>query len=329
MKKLSFGSKLKFGPKRRKPNFQKSPDVRLWVVKAIASEAQQDPAPLWWGAPSANDAHRERTQRIRFLRKYRKTHPTAKLVSERLASCDPKHRCMSGACPECGRLLQRCFVRQSRPFICREIDKKGTQLVALNIVPPRPVVKPGTLQRFSVADLQRRIKFALDQVGIGNAIGGIDFSFNEDRDGKYSPFWSVHAYLITATDDRVGLRKRLRKLRPQFKRTKRVRRPIKVSPFENSRRRRSYALKMAFKRRIGYDEIKLTKDGEPRERRNTSKDKLRAIERIELFLYLDQIGLAERVFFRGGKPVISAGTVRIKATGSSYQANGKKHKKRR
>jgi hypothetical protein len=181
------------------------------------------------------------------------------------------------------------------------------------------------LQSFSVADLQRRLKFALDKVGVGNAIGGIDFSFNEDRNGHYQLFWCPHAYLIFATDRRCKIRKALRKLR-QFKKSVPVPKPIKISKFNNNPRRRSYALKMTFKRRIGYDEVKILKDGKTRKCRNTSTDRLRAVERVELFLYLDEIGLAQRVVFRGGKPLISTETVRIKAVGRRIKQKPKNRK---
>jgi hypothetical protein len=38
---------------------------------------------------------------------------------------------------------------------------------------------------------------------------------------------------------------------------------------------------------------------------------LRAVERLELFLYLDQIGFASRVFFLGAKPVARLSKVKI------------------
>jgi hypothetical protein len=66
------------------------------------------------------------------------------------------------------------------------------------------------------------------------------------------------------------------------------------------------ALKMKFKRRIGYDEIKIGKHGNIRKCRNTSRDKLRAIERLELFMYLDQIGLVPRVIYYGSEPKINS-----------------------
>ena len=86
--------------------------------------------------------------------------------------------------------------------------------------------------------------------------------------------------------------------------------PIKISPFENTARRRSYALKTHFARRIGYDQKK-EGEGQVRRCRNTSRDKLRAQERLELFLYLDQVGLGSRLVCLGVKPHVSSDRVRL------------------
>jgi hypothetical protein len=59
---------------------------------------------------------------------------------------------------------------------------------------------------------------------------------------------------------------------------------------------------MNFRRRIGYNEIKNIKE-KIRKCRNANHDKLRAAERLELFMYLDQIGFADRVFFLSDKPM--------------------------
>jgi hypothetical protein len=73
------------------------------------------------------------------------------------------------------------------------------------------------------------------------------------------------------------LNKELAKLFPKAMLT---RRPIKISPFKNTARRRSYALKTHFVRRVGYDQTKKCEDG-VRKCRNTSRDKLRAKDSLE------------------------------------------------
>jgi hypothetical protein len=187
------------------------------------------------------------------------------------------------------------------------MDCDGRSVVALSIAPVRPKVPPGQLDSFSLANLQRRIKAVLDQIGVGAALGGVDISFNEDADGEYRPFWSIHLYIITATANRARLG---RELRTHFAASRQTPRPTKVVRFTNVPRRRSYAFKMHFKRRVGHDKKRL-RGGKVDWSRNTTTQRLRQIERLELFLFLDKVGLTSRVVFRGCEPRISLGRVSI------------------
>jgi hypothetical protein len=47
---------------------------------------------------------------IWFLRKWGKQDPNLLLIKKRLETCKPMKRCMSPACPMCGRAYQRAFV---------------------------------------------------------------------------------------------------------------------------------------------------------------------------------------------------------------------------
>jgi hypothetical protein len=58
----------------------------------------------------------------------------------------------------------------------------------------------------------------------------------------------------------------------------------------------------------------------PVKSQNTSNDKLRVDQRIELFKYLHQIGFAARIIFRGIKPEISSSKVRFRGV-TPYQLN--------
>src|ERR1035437_8441742 len=93
-----------------------------------------------------------------------------------------------------------------------------------------------------------------------------------------------------------------------IKTTKTTQKPKHLPLFQNNAYRRSYSLKMIFKRRISY--YKLRKEKQTKSR-NTSNDKLRVDQRIELFKYLHQIGFAARVIFRGLKPKITNSKVRF------------------
>ena len=310
---------------RRRIDPTKYPDIKAWVIKAIAEEDRKPNILLWRDEPTKEDQNAERLRRIRFLRKYEADNPIIKAIASRLVLCARKTRCCSGACPECGRLLQRWFVRRSKSFIRNVVDKDDQLLVAITIIPSQPTIQPWQLNSFSIENLQRRLKSALDKVGLGDAIGGIDISFNEDRDGKYEPFWCVHIYLITSVRNETQIKRLLKEI---YKQDDGIPRPVKITDFDNSAYRRSYAFKIVFPRRIGYDDLKVN-NGVTRKYRDTSRDKLRAQERLELFIYLDQCGLTNRFIFRGAKPVIEKAKVTIRKVelAPSYQRKSKNWQK--
>jgi hypothetical protein len=227
---------------------RKYPDFKPWVITAIAEEEKKPDTQLWRKEPSAEYQLDERLRRIKFFRKHSKYDPPLNAIVDRLESCERRDRCRSGACPECGRLIQRWFVRESKRLIHDALDKDDRELLAITIIPNWPIIGRGNLHTLDIGNLVRRLKYALDKAAINVAIGAIDFSFNEDRDGNYEPFWSLHFYLITSVANERKLKRQLKKL---FKAAPGIPRPVKVSRFDNSARRRSYAFKMAFHRRVG------------------------------------------------------------------------------
>jgi hypothetical protein len=283
------------------------PDIKPWVIKAIAEEEQKLNTQLWDDEPSVEFQYAERLRRIRLLRKHMKSDSILQSIIDRLESCEKYSRCCSGACPECGRLLQRWFVRRSKKLIRHEIEKPDQQLVAISIIPSTPIIRPGKLHTFSIKNMQRRLKDAIKKTDLGIIIvGGVDFSFNEDAEDKYQPFWCPHFDLLTSI---ASTNKVLNALTEIYKPDgKRIPKPVLTTPIENRAYRRSYALKITFKRRIGV--LKKTSD---RTFRDTSRDKLRAAERLELFRYLDQVGFADRFVFRDCKPIITKTKVRIQS----------------
>ena len=291
----------------KKSNQNDYADIIPWVKKAVSQEETKPQNPMWKGEPSEEKIAQEQPKRIRFLFKHGRNDPEVEAVAKRLESCRSRRRCLSGACLQCGHLLQRWFVRGSKRFIANHLKTKEDDLIAISIVPPDSMVDAGHLKSVSITNLQRRMKYALAKAGVEVAIGGIDFSFNEDKKYTYQPFWSPHLYVIMATRRRNRLKRDLAKL---FPKTLMTPRPIKITPFRNRAYRRSYALKTHFGRRIGYTQKKVC-EGQVRKCRNTSRDKLRACERLELFLYLNQIGLASRPFFLGVKPHLSSKQVKL------------------
>src|SRR5450756_241481 len=101
MKKSTQFRKSLVNPKSRKHQNQENfSDVKPWVIAAIAEEERQPNDRLWKKAPSADDAYTARLQRVRFLEKYVEKDSSLKPFAERLDACEPRNRCLSGACPE-------------------------------------------------------------------------------------------------------------------------------------------------------------------------------------------------------------------------------------
>ena len=212
--------------KRSSRRTNKGANIKPWVITAINNESRKSPERMWKNEPPAAYQKAERLKRIRFLRRHEKADPELKSIADCLDECDQINRCYSGACPECGRLFQRFYVRRSKGAMRDIIAPEGHQLVALSIIPWSGLVRPGQMSKFDIAQYQRQIKSILDSVRIKSAIGGIDISFNEDHENKWRPYISLHPYLIVATNDKEKLRRALRRIIPT---TDEVPRPINVA----------------------------------------------------------------------------------------------------
>jgi hypothetical protein len=92
----------------RQPAGKQFANAKLWVSEAVAIEDKMFDKPLWRGERTPDDEYDERLRRIKILRKYRNTHLQAETVANQLEHCERRTRCLSGACPECAHLLQRC-----------------------------------------------------------------------------------------------------------------------------------------------------------------------------------------------------------------------------
>jgi hypothetical protein len=130
-------------------------------------------------------------------------------------------------------------------------------------------------------------------------VGGIDFTYNEHRDGNFPSHWAPHIWLLTNKLNRARWEILLRK---QFVRTRAIRRPVKINDWDGNRAAIGYSLKYKFGRRIS----DLGQRGEAaRICRVTAYDRLRSAERFELYSYLDHIGLGSRILLMGiesGRP---------------------------
>lgn len=156
-------------------------------------------------------------------------------------------------------------------------------------------------------DLERRIRTALTTAGIKTAVIGVDFSFNEDREGRFAPHWLIHLRVIVpkllskASVDRV---------RRQLPKSRRIPKPFRSAVFNGDLAGLAYSMKPNFERRQSYTQRKLTAE-RARVCRNTRARPLTGRHVVELAIYLDRIGLRRRLILHGARLVERNGTVLI------------------
>ena len=85
-------------------------DIRPWVKIAVTQEDAKPSDPMWKAEPSKFENITAQQKRVRFLRKHGENNPEARALAVKLQACRPKRRCLSGACLQCGRLMQRWFL---------------------------------------------------------------------------------------------------------------------------------------------------------------------------------------------------------------------------
>ena len=237
---------------------------------------------------------------VKRLRRFARQFPEAKKLANVLARCKRRRRCMSGACPECGRAFQRWFVSQVGELAG---NANPNHLNSISIVFLNHRTAEDQLTGLDTGGMKRSmsetIKNADDLAWIA---GGIDLSLNDDVQKKQGIAWQPQLYAI-AEADVSGLSKVLRE---RFSPTQSARRPVQIKACDGSETAVSYAFKTDFVRRIAYR----TEVGPPENRRKcwrTRKVSLRAGEHVQAMLWMHKIGLAGRLFLRG---------VRMTRTGS-------------
>jgi hypothetical protein len=144
-------------------------------------------------------------------------------LADKISQCSNKHPCLSGACQRCLQRVQSGLSSAIKSFV--KGRPKSEKIALLTIVGEPPAIPLGKLAECDVANLDRRIKYALKKAGVIWAIGGLDFSQNEHKTGRYAPFWCPHFHGVVATGNEDRLRKKLTKLFPS---TDAVPRPTKL-----------------------------------------------------------------------------------------------------
>jgi hypothetical protein len=180
----------------------------------------------------------------------------------------------------------------------------------ISIVPNGSITPVGGLDTLDTANFARRLRRAFQQAGSQWVAGGVDFSVNEHKDGRYDAFWCPHFYGFTTADSAKDLKNALKRV---FRNSDAIPRPVAVKEWDGRSRALRYAFKVNFKRRIGVDDVTRldSKTGEFRRFRDTLSDRLRASEKLELALFLDEQDIGGRLVLRNAQLRHARGVVEI------------------
>jgi hypothetical protein len=279
---------------KRRTHIQGARLVSPLIARVLASRTYySDGAPTWRDARTSNDAKESRISCIKRLRRFASKIPEAAKLAKILARCKRRHRCMSGACPECGRAFQRWFVAQVINLASYE---NSLQLIAVSIAFPHHRSVGDTLDTLDTTKMKRQVTETIKDSGqVHWMAGGTDLSLNDDTQRNVPVCWQAQLYGFAEVSSREQFSKLLRH---EFKKTRKVKRPVQTEHCDGSSRAISYGFKTDFVRRIGYR----GQAGPADNRRTcwkTRKVSLRPMEHVRAMLWLHRVGLAGRLFLRG------------------------------
>ena len=236
------------------------------------------------------EARAERMRRARALRR-----GGNRYLANGLEGCLSGQRCGLGVCPTCHARLQQRLAKAIRCF-AKGAHGKGVQLVVVTWVPSDAGIAPGQLHLRDHENQMRAWKRRLKSTNLQWAVGGVDFSFNVDqeRDSSRPATWSPHLCLMGGTRDVEELRTQLRATTQVTAATPR---PVVVKRWDGRLNAPLYAFKGEFTRRVSYmGERYDRRQGRLTPCRQTSKQRLLASQKLELWQHLDKIGLTRRIF---------------------------------
>jgi hypothetical protein len=270
------------------------PQVQPRVAKILANEGWYgNGKPSWEGAPSSDQATGSRLSYIKRLRRFADQFPAATTLAATLDGCEPHDRCMSGACPECSRALQRWFVRSTERLIP---NSHSGELVTASIVFPKGRVSVDEMDKLQILNSKRTVTRAIENTpDVEWMVGGIDLSLNDDTQKGLGMGWQLQLYGIAMVKDRAKLTSLLKS---KFPSSKHVSRPVQTNACDGSLNAISYAFKTEFVQRIAYRGTATT-NGWSRQSWKTRKVSLRPADHVRALLWLVSIGLAQRLYLRG------------------------------
>jgi hypothetical protein len=283
-----------------------SADVTPIVHATLEDERwYRDGAPRWlegrgksWErlCETAAEARQRRESAARKLSRASSTFAGAGDLAERLDTCGRKHRCLSGACPECNRALQRGFVAQAQAALTKM--KTSDPPLLVSIVPDfggLPLIDATEAEWKSIS---LRLRKAIRQAGVTTAMLGTDFSVNTRKKDKLiqGQFWGV------ICDPPKSWRK---DLKPLINASQAIKRPLRSKVFDGYEAGLAYSLKAVFERKTWIRDP----NSDRSDRGPSSNTRNRPLhggpDWVQLMLFLDEIGLDARIVLVGVKRIIS------------------------
>jgi hypothetical protein len=287
-------------------NYARSPDVTAIVQATLADERWfGDGPPQWlegrgksWERPceTAAEARQRRESAARKLTRANSTFAGAGDLAERLDTCGRGHRCLSGACPECNRALQRAFVVKTQAALTRMKTSKPPLLVS--IVPDFGGLPLIDATKAEWKTINLRLRKAIRQVGITTAMLGTDFSVNTRKKDKFiqAQFWGV------ICDPPKRWRKNLK---PLINASQAIKRPLRSKVFDGYEAGLACSLKTTFERKTWIRDP----NSDRSDRGPSSNTRNRPLQGgpdwVQLMLFLDDIGLDARILLIGARRIVS------------------------
>ena len=257
------------------------------VGRVLAHEDRfGDGAPSWPNAPSSTDTAKTRQRHVKRLRRFANDFPGADQLADIIESCEPGHRCTSGACPECGRAFQRWFVEQVSSLTA---DADPQHLFSISLALAKQRTAEHQLHTLHTAGIKRALPYTLGKAtGLAWVAGGIDLSLNDDTQKGSDIGWQPQFYGLALTSDLSCLSD---VLRCRYQRTTYAPRPVQIKESDGRAEAFSYAFKTDFVQRTAYKD--------PQNRSNTRKTYLRPKNHVQAMLWMHQSGFSDRLYLKG------------------------------
>jgi hypothetical protein len=283
------------------------PQLRPLVAEILGCEAWYgDGKPNWPGAPSSDQATGSRLAYIKRLRRFADQFPPSTALAATLQACQPHHRCLNAACPECTRASQRWFV-DSTEHLTQDPNSQGG-LVTASIVFPNGRVAIDAINKLDTLNSKRAVTRAVEKSPtVQWMVGGIDLSLNDDTQKNLGIGWQLQLYCIALVKDRTEFASLLKN---KFPASKHISRPVQTKACDGSLKAISYALKTEFIQRIAY-QATTTRNGKSRSYWTTRKVSLRPVDHVRALQWLDSLGLAQRLYLRGVRMTLTTNGVAL------------------